>query len=171
MTCHIYQTNMFSRAHLCRISPVTRIHLAVRSRVSKSHSGKIDPHQHVTVWHGDGQSISKKRTMILDSAATDNLIRRSTIKKLGHEVTQCATTRRIKGIGGQDVEVSELAQPKWQFEKGSIRHQEINFFVVPEIPGGFDMLLGRVACTYLKINFRVDPGYALVAHADPEGLF
>ena len=108
--------------------------------------------------------------MILDSAASDNLIHRSTVEELDHEVTQCRT-RRIRGINGQDVEVSELVKPKWQFEKGSTRHQEITFFVVPEIPGGFDMLLGSVTCTYLGLNFRLDPGYALVAHADREGMF
>ena len=170
MIRHIYQTNMYSRAHLCRASKITRIHLAVRSWVSKSHSGKVHPQQHVTVWHGDGRSISRKRTMILDSAASDNLIRRSTVKELDHKVTLCPTMR-ITGINGQDVKVSELVQPKWQFEKGSTRHQDINFFVVPEIPGGFDMLLCSVACTYIGLSFRLDPGYALVAYADHEGLF
>ena len=161
---------MNSRAHLCRTSKIQRFLSVFISWLSRTYSGKVDSQQHVTVWHGNGQSISKKRTIILDSAASDNLIRRSTVEELDHEVTQCRT-RRIKGIDGQDVEVNELVQPKWQFKKGSTRHQEITFFVIPEIPGGFDMLLGSVSLTYLGLNFRLDPGYALVVQAHDEGLF
>ena len=170
MTRHIYQTNMKSRAHLCRTSKIARLRRKIRAWVSRSPSRKIDPQQLVTVWHGDGQSKLTKRVMILDSGTYDNFILRSTVEELELEVRPRATTR-IKGLGGRIVEASEFVKPKWQFGEGSIRHQEVDFLIVPEIPGGFDMVLGSIACGYLGLYFRLDPGYALVAHADHEGLF
>ena len=131
---------------------------------------RVDPLQNVVIWHCDGQSMPRTVTCLFDSGASDNLICRSIVTELDHEVTQCRT-KIIIGIGGQAVEVSELVRPKWQFEQGLELHEEITFFVVPEIPGGFDMLLSGVTLEYLGLHFRLDPGRVLVVQADHEGLF
>ena len=161
---------MYSRTHLCRTNLLTRIRSAVRSRTSKGHSKKIEPEQLVKIWHRDGQSKLTKRMMSLDSATNNNLILRSIVEELDLQVTRSATIR-MEGLGDGRVELSELVQPKWQFEKGSSRHQEVNFFVVTKIPGEFDMLLGSITCERLGISLRISSGYALVAHPDHEGLF
>ena len=141
------------------------------SRLSarKSHGMAIHPEQFVRIWHRNGQDYKEYRIALIDTGADISLIRRSIVEELELETTQITPTA-LTALDNHVFSVSERVQPKWQLHIGSLRHQEFPFFVVSEIPGDRDMLLGNIArIDELGIGLWA-PG-ALVAQEDHQGLF
>lgn len=122
--------------------------------------------QSVRIWHRSGQYDKKSRILLTDTGASDNFISRSIVEELELETTPIIPT--TIAFAGQNFIVSERVQPKWQFHKGSWRHQEFSFLVISDIPDDRDMLLGNIARKELKIELRISG--PLVALEDYGGL-
>lgn len=123
--------------------------------------------QFVRVWHRSGEYDKKFNILLTDTGANENFICHSIVKELELEITPITPTI-LTAFDGNRFTVSESVQPIWQFHKGSWRHQEFSFFVISEIPGDRDMLLGNIARKELKIELRI-PG-TLTAQEDYGGL-
>ena len=145
-----------------------RDRLVARLSARKSHGIALDPDEYVRIWHRNGRDYKEFRIALIDSGADVSLIRRSIVEELELETTRVTPTT-LTALDNHVFSVSERVQPKWQFHIGSWRHQEFPFFVVSEIPGNRDMVLGNIARIELGIEFRVSG--ALVAQEDHQGLF
>ena len=167
---HTHQTKMSLRNRSCPSYSMAYFRDPFVSRLSarKSHGMAINEDQHVKIWHRDGQGYKEKRMALIDSGTDESFIRRSIVEELELETTRIPPTA-LTAFDGCVFTVSERVQPMWRFHIGSLRHQEYSFFVVPNIPGNRDMVLGNIARIDLGIEFHA-PG-VLVAHEDYEGLF
>lgn len=167
---HIHQTKVSLRNHSCPSYRMAYLRDRVVSPFSarKSHDIVLGSEELVKIWYGNGVDCKPKRIMLLDSGADESFICRSIVEELGFETTWTPPTT-FTAFNGQVFTVSERVQPKWQFHKGSRRHQEYPFFVVPEIPGNKDMVLGEIAMSCLGIGFRASG--VLTAQEDYAGLF
>lgn len=139
------------------------------SRLSARMSrGMVFQHeQYVRIWHQSGQYVKKFNIMLTDTGANENFIRRSIVEELELKTTRITPTT-IVTLNEHNFTVSERVQPMWQFQKGSWRHQEFPFWVLAEIPGDRDMVLGNIARKELKIELRISGSFT--AQEDYGGL-
>ena len=167
---HIHQTNMSLRCHSCPGNGIAYFCNGLLSRISARMSrGRVfEPEQHVRIWHRNGGYNKKSNIALTDTGTDESFIRRSIVEELELETKQIAPIT-LTPFNNQPFIVSERVQPIWRFHKGSWRHQEFAFFVLSEIPGDRDMVLGNIARKELGIDLRVSG--ALVAHEETQGSF
>ena len=162
---------MSLRNHPCPSSSMAYLRDRFVSRLStrKSHGIAVDPDEFVRIWHRNGRNYIEFRIALIDSGADVCLIRRSIVEELELETTQVDPTT-LTALDNHVFSVSERVQPKWQFHISSWWHQEFPFFVVSEIPGNRDMVVGNVARIELGMEGFWASG-ALVAQEEHQGLF
>ena len=135
---------------------------------TQASSREFERDEFVRVWHHSGRRYRDLRIALIDTGSDENFIRASLVEELE------LVTRRVRPASltplGPRFEVSELVRPTWQFHNDSRRHQDYDFFVLPDIPGNRDMLLGDIARGGLGIRLQ-QSGLALPVHEDYEGIF
>ena len=168
---HTHHTKMSLRNHPCpsysMAYPCDRFVSRLSAR--KSHGIAVDPDELVRIWHRNGRDCTEFRIALIDSGADVSFIRRSIVEALELETTP-VTPQTLTALDNHVFSVSERVQPKWQFHIGSCPHQEYSFYVVSEIPGDRDMVLGNIARIELGMEGFWASG-ALVAQDDHQGLF
>ena len=114
----------------------------------------------------------KKKLMLIDTGAIENYIRRSVVDELGLAIEPgCPIVST--GLNGYKFTSRGHVEPEWRFSDPPIpkEHPRFQFHIVDEIPGGFDILLGRVSAQLMGIHLCIDESGVCVAHQDPEGSF
>lgn len=167
---HVHHTKMSLRNHPRSSYSMAYLRDRFVSRLSarKSHGIALDEDEFVRIWYRDGRNYKESRIALIDSGADVCLIRRSIVEELELETTWVTPTT-LTALDKHLFSVSERVQPKWQFHKISGQQQEFPFFVVDNIPGNRDMVVGNIARKCLEIGLWAPE--ALVAHEDYEGLF
>ena len=135
---------------------------------TQASSRDFERDEFVRVWHHSGRWYKDLRIALIDTGSDESFIRSSLVKEL-ELVTRQVRPASLTPLGPR-FEVSELVRPTWQFEGDSRRHQDYDFFVLPDIPGSRDMLLGEIARGELGIKLQ-QSGLALPVHEDYEGMF
>ena len=129
----------------------------------------IYPRQNVKLWHRDGRSYGVY-TVLLDTGSDESFICSSVVKEQDL-VARSFFPMPVKLLADRAIEVNELVNPTWQFQKiGSIRHDNFGFRVVSAIPENLDMVMGNKVLLELGLSLS-SSGSAFVAQADSEGLF
>ena len=135
---------------------------------TQASSKEFERDEFVRVWHHSGRWYRDMRIALIDTGSDENFIRGSLAEELE------LVTRRVRPVSlrplGPRFEVSELVRPTWQFHGDSSRYQDYEFFVIPDIPGPRDMLLGDIARRELGIVLQ-QSRLALPVHEDYEGMF
>ena len=117
------------------------------------------------VWHSSDEYY-QTYIAVIDTGSNESFISRAIVEQL-HLDTSRTEPASFTPLGGLDLRVSERVQPSWQFDIGSRRHHQFPFFVVPELPGDIDMLLGNIPRQELGISLSSG---ALVVHEKRGGL-
>ena len=135
---------------------------------TQASSKEFERDEFVRVWHHSSLWYRDMRIALIDTGSDENFIRGSLAEELE------LVTRRVRPVSlrplGPRFEVSELVRPTWQFHGDLRRYQDYEFFVIPDIPGPRDMLLGDIARRDLGIKL-LQSGLALPVHGDYEGMF
>ena len=135
---------------------------------TQASSREFERDEYVRVWHQSSRCYRDLRIALIDTGSDENFIIGSLVEEL-ELVTRPVRPARLTPFGPQFV-VSELARPTWQFHGDSRRYQDFDFFVITDIPGNRDMLLGNLARMELGIKLQ-QSGLALPVHEDYEGMF
>ena len=134
---------------------------------TQASSREFERDEFVRVWDHSGRRYKDLRIVLIDTGSDENFIRGSLVEEL-ELVTRRVRPASLTPLGPRFV-VSELVRPTWQFHGDSRRHQDYDFFVLPDIPGDRDMLLGDIARGELGIKLQ-QSGLALPVHEDYEGM-
>ena len=134
---------------------------------TQASSREFERDEFVRVWHHSGGWYRDLRIALIDTGSDESFIRGSLVEELE------LVTRRVRPASltpiGPRFEVNELVRPTWQFHGDTRRHQNYDFFVLTDIPGDRDMLLGDIARGELGIKLQ-QSGLALPVHEDYESM-
>ena len=104
--------------------------------------------------------------MLFDTGCDYNIIPRSVADELGLQPVEL-TPMELHCFNDLVFQVKEAVIPEWHFCGSSTKRFEYNFWVVPNIPGSVDIVLGNRARTNMNVHLYVNG--ALVAFVDSEG--
>ena len=104
--------------------------------------------------------------MIFDTGCDYNIIRRSVADELRLEFLK-RTPMKLRCFNNLVFQVKQAVVPEWHFSGSSTKRWEYVFLVVPNIPGGVDIVVGNRTRSNMNVHLYVNG--ALVAFENPEG--
>ena len=104
--------------------------------------------------------------MLFDTGCDYNIIHRAVADELGLQPVEL-TPMELHCFNDLVFQVKVAVIPEWHFYGSSTKRTQYNFWVVPNIPGGVDIVVGNSARANMNVHLYVKG--ALVAFENPEG--
>ena len=117
------------------------------------------------IWHRKRKAFVEKK-LLFDTGCDYNIILQSVADELGLDLVEL-TPMKLHCFNDLVFEVRHAVIPEWYFFGSPTKRREYNFWVVPNISGSVDIVVGNRARTNMNVHLYVNG--ALVAFENPEG--